>query len=858
MRPTNPTAGAAIARGHGAGGAEAMVRGARSWSLPVALACALALPCALSAQAATLSGTISIPVSDGGYQPTLSSYQPPRVRIEGTDIETSVVVTGRDSGTFTLTGVPAGPVTLIYVETPDEDSFTMASRRLEVNVTGDRSGLTFALEHHWKNLPSYPPPWRNPDYDRWEPYFLSAKIGFILFLNRGASPDVSELWRTTNGGVGWKKIGEWVHSAGAITPDLTGRSMLFGSASAGVITARTTVNFGVLRTGDGGATWTPYHLPEVPGSNGIATVQNYARIDADRWIACGTQNTGTWMGVGSPFVVTIWETVDAGATWEIAHGWLEDGGFCSALDADKSGRAILFATPYAFGGGMHRELRDAAGVWAQVPGNTIVANSGYGTADVPMVGDLAWVRASSESPTGPGLFLSTDLGATFTEISEFLPQYMDFASAYKGLGPAGGPMYATYDGGVTWLKQSGGGGICCHGNYVWAFDTMSAIWKDGGVGDPNGLSDIFTYVEPRVANLEVLPGAPILPDTVNPGDVKVPVFELRFVNQGPMPLKVVDLRVRASGSGNDATDVAAVKAWWDRDADGLVDADDPLLGSAAYAADNGEVALNLGSKHLAQPLVPFDVLLTYDFAGVASSTGTFRVSVSPAAVTAQSADTGPALVVAATAPLGTVLTSAVFGLGPGTLALADLTLKKSETAGCLSVSGTVTLSEPAPSTGIVVSLSDTLAAALTPATVKVPAGATTKSFTIKTTPVAAAESGTVRATLGPVMRSQPLTVRPIGMLSVALTPTTVVGGLPVNGVAKLECKAGPGPIVVDLASTNPAVAHPTLASIVVPAGTQTGAFVVTTTPVATRTKPAIQATANGITKSKTLVVNPAP
>lgn len=831
--------------------------------LPVALAGALGLLCAPQAHPATLSGTIAMPASDGGYRPTLAASKAPRVRVEGTSIETAVVVTDQYTGTFTLTGVPAGPVTLVYVETPGEDSFTMASRRLDVDVTGDLSGLTFALEHHWKNLPSYPPPWRNPDYDIWEPYFVSDRIGFILFVNRSVSPSQSELWRTTNGGTSWREVGHWTNAGTVVHPDVTGRSMLFASANAGVISARTTVPVGLLRTADGGATWSFVALPNLPTANRITPIHVFARIDATRWIACGHDNTGTYMGVGSPLATNVWETADAGATWHIQQTLRTPGGEydttpCTALEADKSGKAILFATPYAFGGGMHRQVRGADGVWTPVPNNDLIANTGYGTADAPMLGDAIWVGVTRYSPVDPGLYRSLDAGATFEKQSDFEPQSLDFASMYAGLATAGGPMYATYDGGLTWLKQSGGGGICCHGNFVWMFDTMSAVWKDGGVGDPNGLSDIFTFVEPRVPNLEVLRGTPLPRVAAAPGAINVGILAVRVLNNGPMPLKIVDLRLRASGSGNDGADIASVKAWWDRDANGLVDAEDPLLGSAKYATDDGEVALNLGSKIPAQPRVPLDVLVTYDFAAVPTRPGTFETSLHPAAVVAQSADAGPVLSVSATAPIGTVISSSEVDLGAGSLVLSGLTLKKAETAGCLSVSGTVTLSEPAPAAGVVVRLSDTLAAASTPATVTVPAGATTRSFTIKTVPVALIEIGTVSATMGHVTLTRPLAVRPIGMLSVALAPTPVIGGLPVNGTAKLECKAGPGPIVVELASSNPAVARPTAVSIVVPVGLQTGVFAVETMPVAATTRPAIHATANGVTKSKTLVVNPAP
>jgi len=827
------------------------------WWLLLILMAGIALLFAYPARGATVSGEVVIPMSDGGYQPGIDNWTPAKVRVEGTNLQTNVVATTKYTGTFTLVDVPAGPVTLIYEETPGEDSFTLESRRLTVDVTGDLAGLNFNLVHHWKKLPSYPPPYFDrANYDIWEPYWVSAKVGFILFLNRGVSPQETELWRTTTGGVGWKKIGHWVHTVGSVTPDITGRSMLFASENKGVITARTTVNFGMLRTGDGGATWTVIDLPNSPDTNGIATVQNYARIDSTRWIACGPENRGTYMGAGSPVTMTVWETADAGVTWAIKRMWNEDYAGCSAVDADKSGKAVLFATPYAWGGAMHRELRSTTGVWSPVAANSIVTNSGYGTADLPMFGNVVWVRATEYGSSGVGLFQSTDAGATFNKVSDALPQYMDFVSLYRGLAPAGGPMYSTYDGGITWLKQSSGGGICCHGNYIWMFDTMNALWKDGGVGDPNGQSDILMFVEPRKANFEVLPGVALPVVNAVPGEANVGVLSLRFVNQGPIPLKVSGLRLKASGTGNEPLDVAAVKAWWDRDANGVVDPTDTLLTSGIYPADDGELVLNLGSTYPAQSRLPYDVLVTYDFAGYVTVGGSFALTVTPATVTAATTDSLTTLTVAATAPAGTTIVSGQSNLTPSTVALSSVKLAKSLVSGCKSVTGTVYLSEPAPATGVKVFLSDTLDAATVSATVTVPAAATSKTFTVTTSAVAANQAGTVSATLGPVTLDQPLTLRPMQMYSVSLTPTTVIGGNLVSGTARLECKAGPGPVTVHLASSNAAVANPTTASIIVPVGYASAPFQVTTTPVVATTKATISATANASTKTRVLTVTP--
>ena len=84
----------------------------------------------------------------------------------------------------------------------------------------------------------------------------------------------------------------------------------------------------------------------------------------------------------------------------------------------------------------------------------------------------------------------------------------------------------------------------------------------------------------------------------------------------------------------------------------------------------------------------------------------------------------------------------------------------------------------------------------------------------------------------------------------------MIGGNTVSGTAKLECKAGPGPVTVNLASSNAAVANPTSASISVPVGVTSAPFQVATSPVGASSKATISATANGSTKTKVLTVTP--
>lgn len=186
-----------------------------------------------------------------------------------------------------------------------------------------------------------------------------------------------------------------------------------------------------------------------------------------------------------------------------------------------------------------------------------------------------------------------------------------------------------------------------------------------------------------------------------------------------------------------------------------------------------------------------------------------------------------------------------------------LRLGVSEVVGCKSVIGTVQLPAPAASDQIV-TIRDTLTSATTPPSVTVPAGSSYRSFSVTTSAVASNQTGTVSASLNGATASQPLSLRPMGPTSVLFKPTSTVGGmLPgVTGTVKLLCRAGPDPITVDLASARPEAAYPVAASVVVPVGVQSATFQMMSEQVYAKTLVSVSATANGITKSRSLTVLP--
>jgi hypothetical protein len=184
-----------------------------------------------------------------------------------------------------------------------------------------------------------------------------------------------------------------------------------------------------------------------------------------------------------------------------------------------------------------------------------------------------------------------------------------------------------------------------------------------------------------------------------------------------------------------------------------------------------------------------------------------------------------------------------------------LTFNPSTVGGGSSLTGTVTLNGLAPVGGATVALSANNAAAILPASVTVPQGATTASFSMDTTAVGATTQITVTATLNTVTTTGLLTVTPPALGSVTLSPTTVVGGSAYStGTVTLTAPAPTGGISVTLASSNTTAAT-VPASITIPAGATTADFAVATNVVGSASSSTITATF-GVAKTATLTVTP--
>jgi uncharacterized protein (TIGR03437 family) len=149
------------------------------------------------------------------------------------------------------------------------------------------------------------------------------------------------------------------------------------------------------------------------------------------------------------------------------------------------------------------------------------------------------------------------------------------------------------------------------------------------------------------------------------------------------------------------------------------------------------------------------------------------------------------------APGGGSSQPAVFTVQQGTVipTLQSLTLNASTAIGGSPVTGTVTLSGPAPSGGTQVTLSSSSSVAQVPASVTVPSGQSTAMFTIATTAGNTTQTVVITATLGNTSKTATLSVA-----SIPLTNVFLGHNLELDGTTVLDGQTTPFHITLSLIS----------------------------------------------------------
>jgi|GEM_PF-2612195 len=172
--------------------------------------------------------------------------------------------------------------------------------------------------------------------------------------------------------------------------------------------------------------------------------------------------------------------------------------------------------------------------------------------------------------------------------------------------------------------------------------------------------------------------------------------------------------------------------------------------------------------------------------------------------------------------------------------------------------GTVTLAATAPVGGILVNLSSTNANATVPASITIPAGQSSGTFPVTTTAVTTTQTAQITATSANSSMVV-LTLNPpdpgLGTISgLSLSPNPVTSGASSTGTVTLGAAAPAGGVRVTLASNNANATVP--ATLLIPAGSTSGTFIVNTSAVANQQTATITATSAN-TSTATLTLNAA-
>lgn len=163
--------------------------------------------------------------------------------------------------------------------------------------------------------------------------------------------------------------------------------------------------------------------------------------------------------------------------------------------------------------------------------------------------------------------------------------------------------------------------------------------------------------------------------------------------------------------------------------------------------------------------------------------------------------------------------------------ISSLTISPDRVTGGASTTATVQIQGLAgPNT--VVTLGQTGSPVTIPATIQIPQGQDSATFTIETGFVPANTSATISASLNGDQVTDTVFIENNSILSVTLSQTTVTGGALVTGQINLARPTGLTGLTVPLTNSNPGAGTITPASVFIAPGSTTGTFQIQTNPSA--------------------------
>lgn len=153
-------------------------------------------------------------------------------------------------------------------------------------------------------------------------------------------------------------------------------------------------------------------------------------------------------------------------------------------------------------------------------------------------------------------------------------------------------------------------------------------------------------------------------------------------------------------------------------------------------------------------------------------------------------------------------------------------------SGGTSSNGVVQLDGAAPAGGVTINLASNDPAAQVPATVFIPAQGQSVTFETTTSVVNVNTTATITATLGADLVSTTLDVLVANLISITISPDSILGGNSTTGTVGLDQPAAAGGVVITITSSDDLLAQ-VPATVTIPSGSTNASFTITTSLVAT-------------------------
>ena len=186
----------------------------------------------------------------------------------------------------------------------------------------------------------------------------------------------------------------------------------------------------------------------------------------------------------------------------------------------------------------------------------------------------------------------------------------------------------------------------------------------------------------------------------------------------------------------------------------------------------------------------------------------------------------------------------------------SFTVDNASVTGGATITGTVTLGDAAPAGGAIINFSSSNLNIVRPGSLTISAGLTSGTVTITTAAVTSSLTAVITAGYQGNTQSVSVTVNPpapITLQTLVVAPATTAGGQTVQGTVTLTGPAGFGGQRVDLQSSSLLTAQ-VPGFIVIPQGSTTGLFTITTLRVTTAQTITITASIGAVSKQAVLTV----